>query len=143
MDNDIKEILDRMEEAKDINAEQPFLDYHESRILLDYITNLQKELNYYITHCEEQKQELHRLNEQHKQNKKEKRYLKEENKRLQQRNIELMVERDRARGENKVLQERMDKAIEILKKGVINKVTKGKAYINLTELFNILVGDDK
>ena len=38
---------------------------------------------------------------------------------------------------------RIDKAIEIIRKGIVNKVTKGKAYINLIELLNVLEGDDK
>ena len=38
---------------------------------------------------------------------------------------------------------RIDKALEIIRKGIVNKVTKGKAHIDLTELLNILEGSDK
>ena len=126
MNNEIKEIK--------IKTVGQLLDYVETeqkaKELIDYITNLQEELNYYITHCEEQRQELHRLNN-----------LPKENKRLQKRNIELVLERDRARGENKVL---IDKVIEYIKENKgIDDYNKWVIEDDDNYLLNILEGDDK
>lgn len=43
MSEELNNILYRMKENRNVNAEQPYLDFHESGILLDYIEQLQQE----------------------------------------------------------------------------------------------------
>ena len=88
MKDEIKETLDSIRELVEQSPNRGFygISHKKWKQLLDYITNLQKELNYYITHSEEQRQELHRLNEQHKNNKKKKSYLKKDLKKYKSRN---------------------------------------------------------
>lgn len=73
--------------------------------------------------------------------------LEKENKRLQNKNIELVLERDRAREENEVLKERKNKAIEYIKDlCYIESKNEWFTYgddLSPEHIVNILQGDDK
>ena len=121
MKDEIKEILDDLKNKDCYINDETILTFDEASLLLDYITNLQ----------EQQNQFAYTINE-----------LGKSNVNLQQRNIELMVERDRARGENKVLQDRRYKAIEYINKHTNNEV-EYLDIIEVKELKNILEREDK
>ena len=153
MTNEIKEILE------DLETEYPSL----TRKLRDYITNLQEKVEQY-ENPDDMTLFYMWLDEKAKDKMKQ---LQEENKRLQDRNIELVLERDRLKEKNILNEEdkkwfiektaqaevdskyksRNEKAIEYIKNNC--EVTKSYypyidlRYIDIKTLLNILEGVDK
>ena len=144
MNKEIKEILDKLNNK----AEHYILYDYEVKQLLDHITNLQKYYNYNVNKYEELILKYSNLQEENEILKDLKYFTTDEiYKELGKRLQECADVSEELASECNDKQERMDNAIELIKKDReknYDTLEKKAFYCNKTDkLLNILQGDDK
>ena len=134
MNNDIKEILDDMKQIPIDESWALNLEDYQCKLLLNYITNLQKENKELQTSVDNCKQENEKLKIEC----------------FQLENIDYLEEINREKVLRKINDEikddykqRNEKAVELIKKALIESDITGNGTLDINNLLSILQGGDE